>query len=402
MRITFISPVGEVGGAERILLGLAERLRSQHQVSVVLMSAGPLQRKLLELGLPTQVVELPGRLRRTGDHQSSYASWLCAAATTPALMVDYVRYVRKLHAVIAATEPEIVHSHGIKAHLAAASAKPRGAKLVWHMHDYLSGRALSRRLLRASSSRADLVVAISRSVAADVSENLPGRPITVIPNFTDLGSFRPDETNRFPLDAVLGLPEAPPGIVRIGLVATYAIWKGHCLFLEAVAQARRTLGPDRIRGYVVGGPIYRTAGRSQISENELRTRIRDLGLAETVGLVPFQPDPAPVYRALDVVVHASTRPEPFGLTIIEAMACGRAVVVAEAGGAAEILTPEQDGLYYQPGDAESLAAALVRLAGDGELCERLGTTARRTVASRYQIETAATALIAAYHAVQSH
>ena len=54
-------------------------------------------------------------------------------------------------------------------------------------------------------------------------------------------------------------------------------------------------------------------------------------------------------RALDVVVHASTQPEPFGLVIAEAMACGRAVVVSSGGGAAEIVTPGEDALVHEVG-----------------------------------------------------
>ena len=65
---------------------------------------------------------------------------------------------------------------------------------------------------------------------------------------------------------------------------------------------------------------------------------------DSVGFVPFVEDPVPVYRALDVVLHASTQPEPFGLTVVEAMACGRAVVVSAAGGAAELFTDGVDAL----------------------------------------------------------
>src|SRR5262249_14978265 len=69
------------------------------------------------------------------------------------------------------------------------------------------------------------------------------------------------------------------------------------------------------------------------------------------GLVPFQEDTAAVYRALDVVVHASTQPEPFGLTIAEAMSCSRPVVVARAGGAAGLFSRGPHALGGPPRDA---------------------------------------------------
>ena len=89
---------------------------------------------------------------------------------------------------------------------------------------------------------------------------------------------------------------------------------------------------------------------------------------------------------LDVAVHASTRPEPFGLTIVEAMGCGKPVVVAAAGGAAELFTPGHDGLGHVPGDATGLAGAIARLAADPGLRARLGANARRTAVERFSQE----------------
>jgi glycosyltransferase involved in cell wall biosynthesis len=82
-------------------------------------------------------------------------------------------------------------------------------------------------------------------------------------------------------------------------------------------------------------------------------------------------------RALDVVVHASTSPEPFGLVIAEAMACERPVIVSVAGGAAEIVTLGVDALGHHPGDAEGLAARMTELAIDPALRRRLGSAAGR-------------------------
>ena len=135
------------------------------------------------------------------------------------------------------------------------------------------------------------------------------------------------------LDALAGVPLAADGVVRVGLVATFARWKGHRTFLEALARLPESLP---VRGYIIGGPVYETAG-SQVSLDELRADVAALGLGSRVGFTGFVADAAQAMRALDIVVHASTEPEPFGLVIAEGMACGRAVVVSRAGGAAEII-----------------------------------------------------------------
>jgi glycosyltransferase involved in cell wall biosynthesis len=170
--------------------------------------------------------------------------------------------------------------------------------------------------------------------------------------------------------------------VRVGLVATFANWKGHDVFLEALSRLPAHLP---VRGYVVGGPIYTTAG-SQWTRGELEAMAAELGLGERVGFVPFQRDPADVYRMLDVVVHASTRAEPFGLTIAEAMSCGRAVVVSAAGGAAELFAEGVDAFGYTPGDVSGLAAAIRRLVEDAELRRRLAANARATALERFGVE----------------
>ena len=102
-----------------------------------------------------------------------------------------------------------------------------------------------------------------------------------------------------------------------------------------------------------------------------------------VGFIPFQADPADVFRSLDVVVHASTHPEPFGRTIVEGMACGRPVIVSQAGGASELFTDGVDALGFLPGDAGSLASAIRRLATDPASRARLGSAARLTASERF-------------------
>jgi glycosyltransferase involved in cell wall biosynthesis len=373
VRVVFVSPVGVVGGAERVALDLIAALKAADpafDLSLVAAAPGPLLEQAEAAGARGVLVPIPDRLARTGDTGLSprKLAGLAGAAVAGA------GYVRRLAAALRGLRPDVVHSNGVKAHLLTAAAKPRAAKLVWHLHDFLAPRPTAGRALglAARVRRPDAAVAISRAVAADANVVLPRVPVTVVSNGIDTDHYRPGPGDGPALDRLAGLPPAPTGTVRVGLVATYARWKGQDVFLEAAARTADL----PVRWFVVGGPVYRTGG-SQFSPDELRDLAAKLGVADRVGFVPFQPDPADVYRSLDVVVHASTKPEPFGLTIVEAMACGRAVVVSEAGGAAELFAPGEEAVGVPPGDADGLAAAVRVLAGDPDRRAALGAAARR-------------------------
>jgi glycosyltransferase involved in cell wall biosynthesis len=273
----------------------------------------------------------------------------------------------------------VVHSNGIKTHLLSRFVLPSNIPLVWHLHDFYGLRPAAARLLRHASGNVRAGIAISQAVARDAARVLPRVPLTTVMNAVDLQRFAPGVGQD--LDRLAGMAPAPNGTFRAGLVATYARWKGHETVLDA-AKIVATEEPELpVRWYIIGGPIYLTA--AQYSEAELRAGAEARGIADRVGFIPFQSDTAGIYRSLDAVVHASTLPEPFGLTVAEAMACGRAVIVSAAGGALELFEEGRDGLGVQPGDANAIATSVKRLALDPELRAKIGSAARLTTEKRF-------------------
>jgi glycosyltransferase involved in cell wall biosynthesis len=380
MRVTILNPVGVVGGAERVLLaGLSSvpAHRPGFEPTVVLLADGPLRAECERLGARVEVVPLPAALAGFGDTQlrSGRRSLPRLASRALTTLPAALPFLNRLRSILHRTRPQLIHSHGLKTHLATALARPRGVPVLWHLHDFYSERPLAGRLLRRLTSGVAGAIAISEAVKRDAAVVLPGLPVTVVRNAVDTDHFAPAPRDGVELDRLAGLPPVRD-VVRVGLVATYANWKGHDVFLDTLARV------PGVRGYIIGGPIYQTAG-SQWTREELRQRATALGLADRVGFIPFQPDPADIFRSLDIVVHASTRPEPFGLTVAEAMSCGRAVIVSAAGGAVELFTDGHDAIAHRPGDVEGLSAAIARLAGDEELRERLGANARATAVERF-------------------
>jgi glycosyltransferase involved in cell wall biosynthesis len=197
------------------------------------------------------------------------------------------------------------------------------------------------------------------------------------------------------LDAMCAMPPAASNTIRVGMLATMARWKGHRVFLDAVATASR-LAP--LRAYVIGGPVYQSDG-SQHRIDELRQMAAELGLEKIVGFTSFVDDSASALRALDLVVHASTQPEPFGLAIAEGMACGKPVIVSRAGGAGEIITDGVDALAHPPGDAGALAECIVKLAQDRALRNRIGIAARASAERQFSRERVVAELLPIYQGV---
>ncbi len=394
MRVVYLNPSGQLGGAETSLLELLASLRaaaSDWELWLVLGEDGPLAEEARKLGVQVVVEHFPPALARLGDAQNRPLTML--AGLFPAALASFV-YKRRLRRCVQSLQPDVIHTNGFKMHLLGAWTRPRRTPLVWHIHDYASTRRLASRLLRLSRGACSVVVANSQSVAADLRTLLPNLPVVPIYNAIDLERFS-TAGKKLDLDALSGLPAAAPGTIRVGLLATFARWKGHQVFLRALAR----LAPDvPIRGYIMGGPIYQTNG-SQWSREELEQEARDLGLEGKVGFTGFVRDTPAALRSLDIAVHASTQPEPFGMVIIEAMACGQAVIAAQAGGASELFTDGETALAHAPGDEAGLARQILRLAGDHELRERLGRAGRAAAERHFHGKRLARELLTVYREI---
>lgn len=397
MKIAYLSPAGLLGGAERSLLDLLASLRAARpdlELSLVVGGEGPLAARAEALGVRSVLLPLPPALAAWGDSSLGGRGRLArfyslARRGLPAGFAAR-RYARKLRDTLAGLAPDVIHSNGLKAHVLSRMTG-LSTPVVWHLRDYVSRRPFMRRVLAWAAKRASLGIGISQSVSQDARGALPGLRVETVYNAIDTEHFAPGPAGESRLDAgwldaLAGFPAVGAEIaapVRVGLVAAYAHWKGQDVFLEAAAQvvARRAAG-DPLRFFVVGGPIYATQG-SQWSEADLRSRTATLGIGSQVGFVPFQDDVVRVYRSLDVVVHASTEPEPFGRTIVEAQATGRAVIAAQAGGAAELIENGVDALGVPPRDPGALATAIERLADDADLRAKLSAAARQHAVERF-------------------
>lgn len=378
----FLSTSSSLGGAERVLIDLLDPwikgdLHPKPEVGVI--ELGPLIGILRENKLETHLIEAHRKILEIGDSPSRKEKrlWqICKMVTT---IPEIFSFIKKWKVFISEKAPAWIHSTGIKTHLLSALAAPPSTPVYWHIHDFIGQRQLVRKLLVFFWRPGISALAISDAVANDFRKNVPKCPVKVWKNTVDTFKFKPGVCDSGQLDRAAGLDPEWNGL-RIGMVATYARWKGQDVFLRAASAICKKY--QTVRFYIVGGPIYKTSG-SQWEKNELVGMIEELGISEYVGLIPFQNDTARIFNSLDIVVHASTSPEPFGLVVAEGMACGKPVVAVLDGGAAEIGSHGIDCLGFSSGSSEDLAATLMMLIRDSEKRSKLGLAGRQKILKEF-------------------
>lgn len=113
----------------------------------------------------------------------------------------------------------------------------------------------------------------------------------------------------------------------------------------------------------------------------------ELGVAERVGFAGFRTDVGALMSGVDLVVHTSTTPEPFGRVIVEGMLAGRPVVATRGGGVEEIVADAVTGLLVPPNDPAALVAAMRRLLEDPHFAESLAAAGRQSATERFSLDT---------------
>jgi mannosyltransferase len=184
-----------------------------------------------------------------------------------------------------------------------------------------------------------------------------------------------------------------PGTYAVGCAGRIRHQKGTDLFVEAMI-ALLPCYPDWTA--VITG---RTTAEHQSFESDLKSRINAAGLAERIRFLGEVPDMKLWHRRFSLLV-APSRNEGFGLTPLEAMASGTAVVTSDAGAYAEMVTPET-GKVTPAGDLAALKAAIEALMKDVPKTTRMGLSARAHVERKFPLEAEAASLNAVYRTLMS-
>jgi glycosyltransferase involved in cell wall biosynthesis len=353
LKVVYLDHVARLSGGEIALLRLLPHL-DRVCPHVILAEDGPLVGQLHLAGISTEVLRLgePGRgLRKSEVH---------ARGVSPRAAVITAGYVLRLAARLRRLRPDLVHTNSLKAGVyGSLAARLAGVRVVWHVRDriaddYLPSQAVSL-VRRMSHHLADAVVANSRSTLETLQAPSPSSMVvySVLPEVMTDVPLRQRKTR---------------SALTFGVVGRLAPWKGQDLFLRAFASAFPGGGE---RAVIVGGALF---GEDDYAAS-LERLLDELGLKDRVELRGHRTDVWEELSRMDVLVHSSITPEPFGQVVLEGMAAGVPVIAARAGGPAEILEHDVTGLLYEPANVDRLAEAMQRTR-DPALRERLSAAAR--------------------------
>jgi len=376
-RVLFVDHVDRVqGGAELNVIELLTRspFPREWRVACACPDTSPLYRSLSSAGIECLDYRIPAALSEARFVDRTFP--LKRLLDWPAAMRE-ARW--QLHTIIGQFKPDVLVTCTNKDHFVAGAACQL-VKLphVWWVNDALTGDFFSwptRQVFRWQARGAARVIAVSEycrtaltglGVAAEktvtIHNGIP--PLTVDVNRS--GTLR----------EFFSIPSAE---LLFGTAGRFTPWKGQELFLEL---ARRWVADNRPGHFLL---IGRAFNEEQAFEDKLKQFVIKHKLEERVHFVAYQSNLPLVLMELDVFLHTSLRPEPFGRVLLEAMIARVPVLAAAAGGVPEIIDNGENGLLAQPGDVQDYFNQLDRLTGSEAERHRLAAAGRETALRQFTV-----------------
>lgn len=355
LRVVFVDHVARLSGGEIALLRLLPELSQHAEIRVLLGEEGPLVARLQEQGITTEVLAITPRLRDLRKDTIGMGSVdTRALAAVPGYILALRHRIREL-------DPDIVHTNSLKAALyGGVAGRLAGVPVVWHIRDRVASDYLPTPAVR-------LVRLLSRVLPTAVIANSHSTMNTLPRRWHSSVFYNPIFHDA--VDPTLRQRRRPHAPLMIGMIGRLAPWKGQDVFLDAFAAAFKG---ENVDARLIGSALF---GEEAYAAS-LDARAIALGVEEQVEFRGFREDVFAELRELDILVHCSVRPEPFGQVVLEGMVAGVPVVAADVGGPAEVITNGVDGILTAPGDVEELADALRMLADDWVLRAKIGAAGR--------------------------
>jgi glycosyltransferase involved in cell wall biosynthesis len=368
-RILFLDHTAVLGGAELCLLDVAAYFREGSLVA--LMEDGPLREALERRGVRVTVLASGGLLRQV-KRESAVPGFAAVGAVLSA-----AREVARL-----ARGYDVLYANSQKAFVVACvSAAFARRPVLWHLHDILDKRIFSRVNIEVdvflANHVASRVIANSQATARALRANGGTRvPVDVVYNGLDPAvADTVTAADAASMRASLGLGKGP----LLGLFGRLAPWKGQHVAIQALALIDVDTDVELV---IVGDALF---GEESYAA-ELRALVAKYELTKRVHFLGFRNDVPVLMRMVDVLIHTSTAPEPFGRVIVEGMLAERPVIATAGGGASEIVRPGVTAWQIQPNSPVDLATAILDVIDDPSRAREIALAGRADAIARFTLD----------------
>lgn len=280
----------------------------------------------------------------------------------------------------------IVRRHGVQIiHMNTACFPPEGLYVarflgipsVAHLRGFFTNtEAIFVKALKSAS----VLIGISNAISRSIYPIKAPRHVTLVYDPVDVELFDQLSGREKEYRIGLGLGDAD---VAAGIFGRVVAWKGQKEFVYACIEAMRK--NQNIKAFIVGD----SSDSAPTYLNEIKKIISESGFENRFTLTGYREDVERLYFAMDIIVHASIEPEPFGMVVPEGMAAGKPVIAADAGGPSEVIESGVDGILVPPGDIEKMSAAILDLANAPLKRKRIGEKGYQKVRAKFTIENAA-------------
>ncbi len=290
-----------------------------------------------------------------------------------------LRSVYQLTSFIRRRNITLVHSNTLAVLLTGLAAKLAGRPQVWHVHEIVVHPRLVGSLLATLSSALSTVVVTCSCTAAEHYRRtrLVGlTPVRAVLNGID--ESRVHSRAKVQIRSLVGAKSEDVVFTLIGRINN---WKGQSVFLDAAERLARET--KNVRFLIVGDSF---AGQEHLTEAvDHRIESSDV-LRRSVVRLSYISEVGSVYEASDVIVVPSTDPEPFSTVVLEAMAAGLPVIASRSGGLPEAIDDSRTGILVDPGDVNSLLAAMKRLSSSASQRAEMGREGRERFKRYFRVE----------------
>lgn len=356
-----------IGGIANYILSVSSVLKEKDIECLVVSAGGTLDAEFERRGIETRQLDIKTKFE---------------------FGPKVLKAIPKISTLIREERIDIIHAHTrVSQALAFFASRITGVPYVTTCHGFFKKR-LGRMLFGLWGEK---VIAISEPVRKSLIDDFKVAPprVELIYNGVDIDRFSRvySDAELADFKRSLGLKDLPV----VGTIGRLSPVKGYRVFIEAMRDI--LAGHHMVQAIIIGdGP----------EESELKKQVLSLGIEESVRILKSDPDTAKYLAMMDIFVFPSIK-EGLGLSLLEAMASGKACIASDIGGIKDLIKDGSTGLLFPTGNAKILSDSVIRLLGDDGLRKHLGEGARSLAAKGFSLKTMADNVINLYKKVlRSH